>query len=76
MAAKYPNMFFIRLTHEDRRRIKKASEKAQIPPSTLACKVLRQWLQSAEVAPTVIEEIPSSIAIGDRISSKKPRKTR
>lgn len=76
MAVKYSNMLFIRLTHEDRRRIEKASEKVEIPPSTLARKVLRQWLQSAEVAPTLMEEIPSSITIGDHISSKKPRKTR
>jgi hypothetical protein len=59
MAVKYPNMFFIRLTHEDRKRIKEASEKAEIPPSTLARKVLRQWLRSTEVDATEMEKTAS-----------------
>ena len=59
MAVKYPNMFFIRLTDEDKRQIEEVSEKEDIPPSTLARKVLRQWLQSVEVDVTVTEKTAS-----------------
>ena len=52
MAVKYPNMFFIRITDEDKRQIEEASEKEDIPPSTLARKVLRQWLRSASTEKT------------------------
>jgi hypothetical protein len=59
MAVKYPSRFFIRLTHEDRKQIKEASEKAEIPASTLARKVLRQWLRSVEVDATGMEKTAS-----------------
>ena len=48
MAAKYPQKLFMRLSEEDRERLNKISEKAEIPPSTLARKVLRQWLREHE----------------------------
>ncbi len=46
MPIKYPHMFFMRITEEDRRQIEEASAREDIPPSTLARKVLRQWLRS------------------------------
>lgn len=52
MAARYPNMFFIRITNEDRRQIEEASEKEDMPASTLARKILRQWLRSAAIGKT------------------------
>lgn len=59
MASKYPNTFFIRLTHEDRERIEEISRKNEVPASTLARKVLRQWLRSAEVDATAMEKTAS-----------------
>lgn len=56
MAPKYPTMFFMRLSDEDREQIEELSKKADIPPSTLARKVLRQWLRSAEVDASVMEK--------------------
>ena len=38
----------VRLTDEDRRRMEAAAEKAEIPASTLARKIIRQWLRSSE----------------------------
>lgn len=48
MTVKYPKIFNLRLTDEDIQQLDKASAKAEIPPSTLARKVLRQWLRSAQ----------------------------
>ncbi len=45
---KYPSKFFIRISEEDQKRIKEASIEEEIPPSTLARRILRQWLQSNE----------------------------
>ena len=46
MAIKYSNKFHIRLTDDDRREIEKVSNRVELPASTLARKVLREWLQS------------------------------
>lgn len=59
MSARYPNMLFIRISQEDKELIEKASEKEDIPTSTLARKILRQWLQhSIEAHPSAIEKRP------------------
>lgn len=48
--SKYPNWFNVRLSNEDRARMEAAAEQAEIPASTLARKILRQWLQASEAA--------------------------
>ena len=73
MAVKYPNMFNIRLTHEDRKQLWEASEKAEIPPSTLARRVLRQWLRSAEAAAAAVPTRPDVVC--DYSSSNAQRKS-
>ncbi len=60
MAVKYPQIFFMRLTDEDKKQIEVASERAEIPPSTLARKILRDWLRSSEADATAIVKPPAS----------------
>lgn len=50
MAVKYPNLMFVRLTNKDRERVVQASEREEMPPSTLIRKALRQWLRSTETS--------------------------
>ena len=50
MTRKYPNMFNIRLTCKDKKQIEAASIQEDIPPSTLARKILRQWLRANDLA--------------------------
>lgn len=48
MVAKYPIQFNIKLSEHDVERIRIASEKTEIPTSTLARYILRQWLAATE----------------------------
>lgn len=43
---KYPVALNIRLAVEDRDKLLKVSEAAEIPPATLVRRVLRQWLRN------------------------------
>lgn len=46
MAPVYPINFNIRLSHKDRNQLNDISIKSDIPASTLARKILRQWMRS------------------------------
>lgn len=48
MAVKYPNLLNLRLTDEDLKQLEEASEKFDIPRSTLIRRVWREWLKSTE----------------------------
>ena len=50
MAVKFPTSCNIKLTYEDRQKLENASQKIEIPASTLVRKVLRDWLRSNESA--------------------------
>ena len=52
MSIKYPSGCNIRLSLDDRQRLDEASQKAEIPPSTLARRALREWLRTNEIANT------------------------
>jgi uncharacterized protein YbaP (TraB family) len=52
-------MFFVRLSDEDKKQLEEISKKEEIPASTLARKVLRQWLRSTQVDATAMEKTAS-----------------
>lgn len=48
MATRYPCALNIRLAAEDRERLLRASEVAEIPPATMVRRLIRQWLKTNE----------------------------